>query len=268
MPPKFQSSFIPKAPQTFSVGAGIPSSPSFGGGKLNLISFITTTIFLLTLVAGMGIFGYKYFVNSSINKMIQKIESSRSYLTSEQIINILELDQRINGARILLNNHQAISPFFRFLEVQTPQSVKYNEFNYSKTGEGNIFTLNGVARSYGSLALVADIVYKNTNLLNPIFSNIKLDDSGNVEFTLRAGIEPNFISYLKLIESNALNNTSAPSFPTLGNFTSTTTPLNSGGAPMSSTTTQMFRGAPPQGTIISTSTTPFNSGRATTTRTN
>lgn len=200
MPPKFQSSFIPKGPAAFVPEPGAAASVMPRRQPSSLLSFIGTVIFVLTLLAAVGVYGYQYYIDFSIKRMGQLIEESRTNFSAESVGELLDLDHRITSTRSLLNSHQVISPAFRFLESVTPRSVRYSEFNYSETSEGYRLVLKGEARSYGALALASGAITKNESIKNPLFSDIKLDDSGNVGFTLAVELEPNLISYLKQIE--------------------------------------------------------------------
>ena len=55
--------------------------------------------------------------------------------------------------------------------------------------------MSGVAIGYRSIALQSDLFAKNKNLIDPVFSNLTLDNSGNVVFDLEFSVDPNFVNY-------------------------------------------------------------------------
>jgi hypothetical protein len=48
---------------------------------------------------------------------------------------------------------------------------------------------------YRSIALQSDLFTQNKNLIDPVFSNLTLDNSGNVLFDLEFLVDPSFVNY-------------------------------------------------------------------------
>ena len=59
--------------------------------------------------------------------------------------------------------------------------------------------MSGIAIGYRSIALQSDLFAENKNLIDPIFSNLTLDNSGNVIFDLDFSVDPDFINYQKTL---------------------------------------------------------------------
>ena len=55
--------------------------------------------------------------------------------------------------------------------------------------------MSGIAIGYRSVSLQSDLFAKNKNLIDPIFSNLTLDNSGNVLFDLNFLVDPVFVNY-------------------------------------------------------------------------
>ena len=62
--------------------------------------------------------------------------------------------------------------------------------------------MSGLAVGYRSVALQADLFSKNKLFIDPIFSNLSLDNSGNVIFDLEFSVDPAFIDYDRVIKTN------------------------------------------------------------------
>ena len=60
--------------------------------------------------------------------------------------------------------------------------------------------MKGVADGYLSIALQADLFGKNKNLIDPVFSNLALDDKGNVIFNLTFSVDKNFVNYKQVLK--------------------------------------------------------------------
>ena len=126
---------------------------------------------------------------------LQKMESA---FDETLVGNMQKLDRRINSAKEVLNAHTIASPIFNTLENLTLKTVRYNKFQYSHSDEMPpkiTATLSGQASSYRAIAVQAALLGQNTNILNPVFSNLSLDDKGRVLFDLTFSLASKFLSY-------------------------------------------------------------------------
>lgn len=197
MDPKFQSSFIPKGPLASS-GAVFKAQPARSGTLLGLISM---WIFALSVVAALAIFGYGFYLNSSITKMGGDLEAARANLEPDTIKEMARLDARIVGTEKLLASHAVLLPLFDFLESNTLKTVRFTQFTFKETSDGLIVSMHGQARGYAALALQADVFNKSKDLKSTNFSNLDLDEKGNVIFIVDAVVNPTLISYKRVLES-------------------------------------------------------------------
>lgn len=196
MEPKFQSSFIPKGP--VSVSAGMPSSrPARKGG---LYGYVAIIIFVISLVLAAASVGYRFYVKGTINRMSEEIASKSDTLIPSSSKEFIRLNNRIKSTQALLNNHIVVSPLFDYLEASTVRSVRFTELTYNTTPSGVELILKGQASGYSAIALQADIFNRGTSFRNSDFSDLSLDEKGNVTFTYKAMLDPNLISYQKLVE--------------------------------------------------------------------
>lgn len=197
MEPKFQSSFIPKSPVTSAVlGASMGRKPQ---GK-SLFVFLSMVIFSLSVLLALGVFGYKFYLKYSIEQMGTDLENARSTLEPEIIRELTRLDNRIVSSQKLLAQHQVLSPLFRFLESSTPKVVRFNGFSYSITEQGLELSMRGEARGYAALAFQSDIFNKSQYFKNSIFSDLNLNEKGDVAFTFKAVVDPGLVSYQREVE--------------------------------------------------------------------
>ncbi len=217
MQPQFQSSFIPKGPTASNAMPGVPVRK----GR-SILSFITTLIFALSVVAAVGVFAYKFYLEYSIKSMAVELETGKSNLEQETVGEIMRLNNRILATENLVDNHMVLSPLFTLLEVSTLRNVRFTEFDYTSSQNGSEVLLKGVARGYASLALQADLLNKNKNFQNPVFSDLALDEEGNVAFSFRANINSTLLSYTRMAGGNANPIQTTPALAPTG----TTTPVN------------------------------------------
>ena len=180
------------------------SSAGIGAGvrpkRVNIFSLLAKTLFTFSVVLAASVFLYKVYLNYSIANMGVNLESARAALAPEAIEELIRLDNRIVITSELVERHRIISPVFVFLESSTPKTVRYTHFNYISTEKGLELTLKGQARGYAALALQAEILNKSQYFKNPIFSDLSLDDRGNVIFSFTALVNPELVSYRKNLE--------------------------------------------------------------------
>lgn len=230
MEPKFQSSFIPKGPLATSGTVSAVSKVK----KKGIVGFLSFLVFICVVGGTLVLFGYNWYLNRSITKMSSDLQDARAALEPETITELSRLHARLLATDELLSKHVVLSPLFDFLENATLKSVRFTDFDYRISEKGFTLTLKGQARGYSSVALQSEIFNKSKYLKNQIFSDLQLDDKGNVVFTFNTEVDPTLVSFKKTIESSSIippvvqEVTPATSTPvmatsTLSNKTATTT---------------------------------------------
>jgi hypothetical protein len=108
----------------------------------------------------------------------------------------------MTSAREILDNHKAPSALFDLLEDTTLTSIQFKNLSYGmKEGRMSI-SMGGVASSFGSVALQSDIFGENKFIQESIFSNLNLDDKGNVVFDFSAFVDTRLLSYVNTVLSD------------------------------------------------------------------
>lgn len=216
MQPQFQSSFIPKGPASSSLSSGTNTPKR---RQTDIFSFASSALFTLSLVLAGGVFLYQMFLNYNISQMKGELSSARAALDPETVNTLIRLNSRLVSTESLINNHQIITPVFDFLEVSTPKTVRYTDFNFTTTTKGPELVIQGQATSYAALATAAETFDKaDTYFANTVFSDLKLNEKGNVVFTVRTQVRPSALSYERTAKAIA------PSVAPVATTTATTTP--------------------------------------------
>lgn len=190
MDQNFQTSFIPKRP--IVKDSDVSTKPvSF----LFIISLFV--LFSMILITG-GLYFYKGIMERNITKMEEILNLAKNRFEPSKIAELQLLDQRLKASSEVLSKHITVVPIFKALEQLTMKTVRYTRFSY-ELGEDTNSTINvkmtGVAIGYRSIALQSDLFTKNKNLIDPIFSNLTLDNTGNVIFDLDFSVDPSFVNY-------------------------------------------------------------------------
>jgi hypothetical protein len=181
------SSFIPK--KTMVPGGAFPRSSS-------LFSFVANLIFVVAIISLVVVFLYQKYLEGQISQMSANLSSTRVALQPNVISELSRSDARIISANELLNKHVALSDFFALLQSLTLQNLRFTSFSYSENAQGVLsVSMKGQAPTYATVAVQENIFNGNSNFINPTFSNLDLDDKGNVVFDFQSQLNPKVVSY-------------------------------------------------------------------------
>ncbi len=154
---------------------------------------------LSILIAG-GVYAYEYVLRSNIDDLRASLEHNQSTLSAKDITEWQRLDNRIDTLKGILNNHLAFSEFFGILGIHTLTRVRFNRFSYELDNEGvPHITLNGEAPDYAAVVAQSDVFGRVESFQEPVFSELSLDASGNVSFTVKMKVDRDLVSYTKIM---------------------------------------------------------------------
>jgi len=208
MEQSFQTSFIPKKP-IIEERAARPRSVGF---------FMIISIFVLftVLLASIGLYLYKGNLEKVIADKTNQLVLAKNGFEPERITELQVLDKRLRASSEILSRHIAITPVFEALSAITMRTVRFTKFSYTfgsdttavNGGDNNsqngkvIIKMSGTAVGYRSVALQSDLFStkdEGKNFIDPVFSNLTLDDKGNVLFDLEFSVEPSFVDYKQML---------------------------------------------------------------------
>lgn len=199
MDQNFQTSFIPKKPMIEKTAV----SPQ----SISLLTVVSIAIFLIVVVVATGLYFYNTYLSSSITKMENDLTLAQNRFEPSKVLQLQTLDKRLRASSDILSKHTAISPIFEALQVITMKTISYNKFSY-ELGAGKspkiLVKISGTAIGYQSVALQSDLFSKNKYFIDPVFSNLSLDDKGNVLFDLEFSVDPTFIDYENMLKTKSV----------------------------------------------------------------
>jgi hypothetical protein len=198
MEQNFQTSFIPKKPM---VEEKITTRRSMG-----ILVIISIFIFLTMVLVSGGAYFYKGVLTKNITKMKSDLELAKNRFEPSKIAQMKTLDKRLEASNEILSKHIIISPIFQALQEITLKTIRYTDFSYAFTGEGNnkiLVKMKGQGIGYRSIALQADLFTENKNFIDPVFSGLTLDSKGNVIFDLEFFVDPSFVDYKQTLKTSS-----------------------------------------------------------------
>ena len=190
---EFKTSFIPKRPITQEARGG----PEQG---IHIALFVSLMIFFITLFAAGGVYLYGAILLRQEGNLSVSIENAKKAVEPELVASLVKIDSRIKAVREVIDNHIIISSLFSLLEQLTLANVSFESFRYVVEPDGKIsMRLGGSAKSYSSVALQSVLFGENKFIENPVFSNLQLNNLGNVLFNFSAHINKRLLLYRNII---------------------------------------------------------------------
>lgn len=131
MQPTFQTSFIPKKP-IVSDGGNNRFGSSAVVRDVNAISIVATIVFTVTILATVGLFFYKIYLNKQIVRMDAEINTARSAFQIDKIKELLDANDRIIASKVLLDNHVTVSKLLYLFHDITVKRMRLLTLTYSE----------------------------------------------------------------------------------------------------------------------------------------
>ena len=201
MDQKIQTSFIPKKP--------IASDSAQSSGT-SFLTFISLFIFFIMLLATGGSFFYERYLVQQTLVVQESLKKTSETFNEASIEQLIALDKRIESAKQILSHHTVLTPLFDLLGDSILQTVRFGDLTYSADATGKIsLVAHGQAVNYSSIAFQSDVISKKRFIKNPVFSDLNLDQSGNVGFNFNATVDPQLLLYknnLPSVSAGAGNN--------------------------------------------------------------
>jgi Tfp pilus assembly protein PilN len=110
-----------------------------------------------------------------------------------------------------LKEHVALSLLFKKLEGLTLETVRFNTFAFETKSEGIELRLKGEARSYSAVALQEKTMAADPMFSSVVFSDLDLNERGNVVFSMKAMVRPEAVAYENTVNTAAP--AAAPAIP-------------------------------------------------------
>lgn len=166
-------------------------------------------IFLLftVIVITVALFFYKGIMEKRLVTMQNNLTLAENRFEPAKIKELQILDKRLNASNEILSKHIAVTPIFEALSATTMKSVRFTKFGYDVAEDGSIsIKMSGVTLGYSNLALQSDLFSQNKNFINPVFSNLSLNEQGNVAFDLVFSVDPSFVGYKVKVQTESGGN--------------------------------------------------------------
>ena len=170
----------------------------------NLLGTIASGLCILALLFTAFMFLYERLLIRRVATLERTLAEAREAFEPAVIEELKRADARMRAAEVLLAGHRAVTPLFTLLEDETLRNVYYTSFEYTASGgPGGKFMLDGMARSFRSVALQADAFGSHPEVIVPLFSNLDQDPGqGFATFDFEAQVGKKLTDYGTSIEGD------------------------------------------------------------------
>jgi hypothetical protein len=195
MDQQFQTSFIPKKPVTEA------RAPISRGSSYSFFSVISIVIVVVAVVLFGGSYFYRLTLQKQRDSVTVDIAAKTKTFDMDFLKEVTMLDKRIKASNEVLAKHTLVSPVFNKLSQLSLKTIQCTKFEMSQGSTGMVnVKMAGRAVNYAAIASESDVLTgvnttKNTYFINPIFSNLNLDDKARVSFDLTFSVDNALVSY-------------------------------------------------------------------------
>lgn len=187
MAPGFQSSFIPKGPETQQI---------FQKQKVGVLGVLIIFMFVATMILSVGMFFYKGMIKGDIDELKSQLAIAGESIDKKSIDEMVRYSQKLDIVKSIVLKHQVVSGFLSSLASSTVSTVSFSEFYYNTQAGGSLeVRMKGRTTSYGAIALQESIFTKNKYWNSVSFSNLTLGDKGTVMFEVVVSVDPQIAIY-------------------------------------------------------------------------
>lgn len=194
-----KTTFIPKKASPIAPATGTAPVRQKATSFLNIIA---TLVFVVALLSSGGVYLYKLYLNRSIATMQETIDRAEKAFEPSLILELVRLDTRLKVSTQLLAKHTAFSPLFRFLEQSTLPEVSFTSFQFQYDEGVPRVQMKGLATRYTPIAQQSNVLGESNLIVDHIFSNFALTDSGRVSFDLNYALNPDLLLFTSRLSAN------------------------------------------------------------------
>lgn len=187
IPPLIPTSFVPKQP--------VKTSARQTRSGANILVLGSYFLLIAALIAAGGTFAYERYLTGVRDSRAATLAAAEENVDRQTVQELLRLRDRLAGAEGLLGKHVTLSTFFSLLETLTLQSIGFDSLKLSVADDRTAqVELSGTARTFNALAAESAAFASEKRIKRAIFSNIKLNKDGFVDFSLTADIDTSLVT--------------------------------------------------------------------------
>lgn len=199
MESKFQTSFIPK--KSLNEGSGTRVKT-----PINILFSFAVLVTVIAIAGSGALFGLKYFTEQQIRSKQQELVNKEKTFDYASMNEVVRIDKKLKTAETLVGGHTAVSNLFTLLQENTLRSLRFTSFDFNYLAKDKIaVTMKGEALNFGVVAKQTEAfsaITGGAGFSDSIFSDLNVNERGNVVFSFLTSVNPLTISYANSLPSN------------------------------------------------------------------
>ncbi len=149
-------------------------------------------LFAFSVFVYFGVhYGYAAYLDQQSADVSAKLEGLAKKVSQTDEENFIGFYSQIVNLKTVLDKHVFPSSIFKLLEAKTTADVYYNNAAYN--ADKQVVTLNGLAKSFDSLAQQMAIFEKSVEVSNASLRDVNISDVG-VTFQIELTITPDYLA--------------------------------------------------------------------------
>ena len=158
--------------------------------SLGTFMVLGVLVFVVAIVALIGLIFYKQFLRGEIAKETETLKKLEAELSRSSIEEWSRTAESIEVAKKVLANHRYLSNVFSFIEKNTLTEVRFSKFTFDAAGDKA--KLSAQAKSYVALAQQKEIFEKDPAVKKLGLSEFNLTPKGGVDALVDITFNPSF----------------------------------------------------------------------------
>ena len=150
----------------------------------NIFLLIGIIIFLVSLLASLGVFLWSQQLAAANSKSLEELQKNKDNFALSSVENFINLNNRIDAATIILDNHVNVSEIFTILEDDTLKEIYLSDFSFETQGSEVKVAARGYAPTYAHVAIQADRYGENTTIQDLLLTGVNQSREGGIQFDL------------------------------------------------------------------------------------
>lgn len=188
---------LPTIPTSFVPHTPIANRP--GAARFDVVGafgFFSYAAMVVALIMALGVFVYGRILASSLTAKDTELAKQEAAIDQSTIQSFVRLRDRLNSGQTLLDNHIALSGFFRAIESLLPSTVRLTNVHImiDPTGAAKV-SGSGVSKSFNALSAASGAFATDGRIKDVIFSKMTVNRDNSVSFGFSAMLDQKLIAF-------------------------------------------------------------------------
>jgi hypothetical protein len=187
---------LPTIPTSFVPHSSGGAAQRFRSDSLDILGLFAYGVLVVVFVLALVVFLYGRILAADQSGKDAALAKAEAAIDPATVAGFVQLRNRLNFGKTLLEKHVAFSNFFTSLGTLLPTTVRFSALHVSLDSSGVAkIEGSGVAKSFNGLAAVSTMFATDGRIKDAIFSKISVNADNSVSFGLSATLDPKLVTF-------------------------------------------------------------------------